>query len=227
MIGGVHYAYAVNGDGRETARAVAPAEQRRAIAALLTTLRADALTVPPGILPALSAGWSGSNDRQTDIEIMRTAGGPIFDPMVASETGAALTLTNLLQPHRLNRLELQNQADQQSPSPHQLVDALIGQVFDFSGLNPGQAAVQRRIATTSLLALARVQRDAALSPTLALALSERIARLGRELAQVRGTDAHSDWSRGLARLIADREALERAAADPQRLPRIPPGMPIG
>ena len=227
LIGGVHFSYAVNGDGREVSRPVPAAEQRRAISGLLATLRADALTVPAPILPALSSGWSGSTDRQTDIEIMRTAGGPVFDPLVATETAAAVTLTDLLQPHRLNRLELQHQADPTSPGPHQLVEQLIDQVFAFSGLSPSQAAVQRRIATTSLLALARVQRDAALSSTIALALSDRIARLGTQLGATRGTDVQADWSRGLARLIADREALERAAADPQRLPRIPPGMPIG
>ena len=226
LIGGVNFQYAVNGDGRESARPVAPAEQNRAIAALLATLRADALTVPPAILPALSAGNSGSSDRQTEIEIMRTAGGPIFDPLVATETGAALTLASLIQPHRLNRLELQHQADPASPGPHQLIDRLIAQAFAFDGLDASQAAVQRRIATTTLLALVRTQRDASLSPTIGLALSERIARLGQSLSGARAGDVHADWSRGLARLIADREALERAATDPARLPRIPPGMPI-
>lgn len=226
QIGGVNFAYAVNGDGREAARPVAPEAQDRAIAALLETLKADALTVPPAILPAMSAGNSGSADRQTNIEVMRTAGGPVFDPLVATETGAALTLNSLIQPHRLNRLELQHQADAASPGPHQLIDRLIAQVFSFDGLSPAQAAVQRRIATTTLLALARTQRDASLSPTIALALSERIARLGQALGAARGGDVQGDWSRGLARLIADREALDRAAADPARLPRIPPGMPI-
>ncbi len=226
LIGGVNFQYAVNGDGRETARPVAPADQNRAIAALLTTLRADALTVPAAILPALSAGNSGSSDRQTEIEIMRTAGGPIFDPLVATETGAALTLASLIQPHRLNRLELQQQADPASPGPHQLIDRLLAQVFDFSRLSASQATVQRRIATTTLLALVRTQRDANLSPTIGLALSERIARLGQQLGTTSGAHVQADWSRGLARLIADREALERAASDPARLPRIPPGMPI-
>ncbi len=227
MIGGVNFVYGVNGDNRETAEAVSHADQRRAIAALLATLRPEALRVPSATLQAMSAGWSGNYDRQSEIEIMRTAGGPVFDELVATETAAALTLSNLLQPHRLNRLELQNQADPQSPGPHELIDGLIAQVFDFSRTEEEWATVQRRIATTSLLALARTQRDPALSPTIALALSERIARLGTQLAATRGTDVQGDWSRGLARLIADREALDRAAADPQRLPRIPPGMPIG
>jgi hypothetical protein len=178
-------------------------------------------------VPRLSAGWSGEGDRQQQIEIFPTAGGPVFDPLTASEVGAAVTLTDLLAPNRLNRLEIQNQADPQSPGASEVVDRLLGQVTSFAGLGTSEAAVQRRIATTTVLALARVQRDPALSPTLSLALSERLARLGRQLAAAPGAGVQADWSRGLARLLADREALDKAAADQRRLPRIPPGMPIG
>ena len=96
------------------------------------------------------------------------------------------------------------------------------QVFAFNGLDPSAAAVQRRIATTTALALARLQRDSALSPTVSLALSERLHRLAGQLSA-----AQSDWSRGLGRLLGDREALTAALADQRRLPAIPPGMPIG
>ena len=227
LIGGVDFTYAVTGDGHGAARAVPAAAQRRALDALLETLAPAALTVPPALLPQLSAGWSGDSDRQTDIEVMATAGGPIFDPLAATETGAAVTLTDLLAPARLNRLELQNQADPASPGAQELIDRLIAQTFDFAGLDPSAAAVQRRIATTTALALARVQRDPALSPTLALGLSERLNRLALALARVTGSPVQADWSRGLARLLGDREALGLALADPRRLPRIPPGMPIG
>jgi len=87
--------------------------------------------------------------------------------------------------------------------------------------------VQRRIATTTALALARVQREPGLSPTLALALSERLNRLAARLARAPRAGLQADWSRGLARLLDDREALDQAIADRRRLPRIPPGMPIG
>ena len=87
--------------------------------------------------------------------------------------------------------------------------------------------VGRRIATTAVLSLARVQRNAALSPTIALELSSRLDRLGDQLrrGKLRGVD--SDWSRGLGELLGDREALDKAVADPARLPKVPPGMPIG
>jgi hypothetical protein len=108
-----------------------------------------------------------------------------------------------------------------------LVDTLIASTFDTRGLGAAQAAVQRRTATTTALALARVQRDSSLSPTISLALSDRLARLGAQLAATRGTGGEADWRRGLSRLLGDREALQAAISDPQRLPRIPPGMPIG
>ena len=58
---------------------------------------------------------------------------------------------------------------------------MLAQVLGFQGLGPAESAIQRRIATTSILALARVQRDPSLSPTLALALSDRLRRLGTQL----------------------------------------------
>lgn len=222
LLGGVHFTYAVTGDSRGAARPVDAAQQNAALDALLETLAPAALTVPAAIQPELSAGWSGESDRQTDIEVIRTAGGPVFDPLAATETAAAVTLASLLAPNRLNRLELQNQADASIPSAHQLVDRLIERSF----ARP-DTGVQRRIATTVVLALARVQRDGALSPTVALALSERLNRLANQLARTRGEGVQGDWSRGLGRLLLDREALSAALADPKRLPKVPPGMPIG
>jgi len=227
LLGGVDFVYAVKGDGREDMRPVPAAAQGRALDALLATLTPTALTVPPALLPRLSAGWSGSPDRQQQIEALDTAGRPVFDPFTAAEVGAMVTLTDLLAPNRLNRLEIQNQGDPASPGASEAVDRLLAQVTSFAGLSASEAAVQRRIATTAILAVARVQRDPNLSPTLALALSERLARLGRQLAAAPGAGVQSDWSRGLGRLLGDREALDKATADTRRLPRIPQGMPIG
>jgi hypothetical protein len=222
LLGGVAFTYAVTGDGRGTARPVEAARQNAALDALLDTLSPQALTVPAAIQPELSAGWSGESDRQTDIEVIRTAGGPVFDPLAATETAAAVTLIDLLAPNRLNRLEIQSQAAPAIPSAHDVVQRLIERVF----ARP-DTGVQRRIATTVALALARTQRDAALSPTVALALSERLSRLATQLTRAKGDGVEADWSRGLGRLLLDREALNAALSDPRRLPKVPPGMPIG
>jgi predicted transcriptional regulator len=87
--------------------------------------------------------------------------------------------------------------------------------------------VGRRIATMAVLGLARVQQDASLSPTLAMQLQGRLDRLADQLQRQRGDAAEQDWAHGLAALLKDRQALDKALADPARFPQVPPGMPIG
>jgi hypothetical protein len=227
LVGGIDYAYSVRGDGREAARAVAEANQRRALAALLATLSPQALAVPAPLLPYLSAGWSGSPDRQFDIEIFRTAGGPVFDPLAASDAAANVTLAALLAPERLNRLAEQNRIDPSQIGASEMIDQLIATAFARPVSDPALAGVQRRIATTTALALARVQRDPALPAPLSLALDARLRRLAADIDERRGDPADRDWARGLARLLTDRETLEKVLAEPRRLPAVPPGMPIG
>ena len=90
LVGGVDFAYALNGDGRERPRRSRPAAQRRALDALIDDAGARRRSpCRAALLPYLSAGWSGNPDRQETIEIFRTAGGPVFDPLVASEVAAA------------------------------------------------------------------------------------------------------------------------------------------
>jgi hypothetical protein len=130
------------------------------------------------------------------------------------------TLDALLPAQRLNRLENQHAADASVPAPAQLFDLLLDRSVAQSGSDVG-----RRIATTTVLALARVQRDTKLSPTIAMQLAGRLERLADQLERLRGPQ--QDWASGLAALLKDREALDKALADAARLPRVPPGMPIG
>ncbi len=220
-LGGVDFAYAVRGDGREAARPVDAATQRRALDALLATLAPDVLAVPERLMSFLSAGWSGNGDRQFDIEVFRTAGGPVFDPLAASEAAAAVTLANLLAPERLDRLAIQHMRDPGLPGTDEVIDRLIAVSFAAEG------ALGRRIGTVTALALARTQRAPALSPALAAALDARLLRLADALERRRGDAATRDWATGIARLLRDREALDKAVATPERLPKVPPGMPIG
>lgn len=220
-VGGVYFPYALNREGAISQ--VAPGRaQWSALAAILETLSPSELTVPAHLQPLLSSGFGGSADRQSEIEIIPTAGGPLFDPLKATEVGAAQTLDALLAPARLNRLEAQHAVDASVPAPGQVVNLLLT-----TTLAQGGSAIGRRIATTTILALARVQREPVLSPTIALQLSGRLARLAEQLSRRKAPADEQDWSRGLAALLRDREGLDRAVVDPARLPRVPPGMPIG
>lgn len=220
-LGGVNFPYSLAGEGL-SATAVPATTQRAALDALLETLRPEELTVPQRLQLAMSAGFGGSSDRQTDIEVIPTAGGPVFDPLKATEVGAVQTLNAVLSPERLNRLESQHGADPAVPSAAEVVERLIA-----AALSATEGEVGRRIATTTVLAIARTQRNPVLSPTNALTLSSQLERLAKRLRRERSKSIRSDWSRGLGALLNDREALDKAIADPSRLPRVPPGMPIG
>jgi hypothetical protein len=220
-LGGVNFPYAVNGENA-VAQAVSGNAQWAALYALLDTISPAELTVPERLGPILSSGFGGDSDRQTEIEIIPTAGGPVFDPLKATEVGAVQTLDALLAPQRLNRLENQHAGDGSVPSPTQLFDLLLERT-----LSQSRTEVGRRIATMAVLELARAQRDAALSPTVSMELAGRLDRLAEELQRQRGLAAQQDWARGLGALLQDREALDKALADPARVPRVPPGMPIG
>lgn len=218
-LGGVDFPYTVTGEGM-SARAVPGATQWAALYALLDTITPAEQTVPARLLPLLSGANGGDSDRQIDIEIIPTAGGPVFDPLKASEVGAVQTLNAMLAPERLNRLENQHSRYAGVPSPQQLVDLLISRTMAQSADDVG-----RRIATTTVLGLARVQRESSLSPTISFQLAGRLNRLADELDRARGPQ--QDWARGLAALLKDRQALDKALDDNSRLPRVPPGMPIG
>jgi hypothetical protein len=218
-LGGVDFPYALNGEGA-AARTVSGQAQWAALYALLDTIAPVELTVPARLQPLLSGAFGGDSDRQFDIEIIPTAGGPVFDPLKATEVGALQTLNALLAPERLNRLEGQHAADATVPSPPQLFELLLTRTLTQSANDVG-----RRIATTTVLALARVQRDTTLSPTIAFELSGRLDRLAEDLQHSKGPE--QDWARGLAALLKDRQALDKALDDPTRLPHVPPGMPIG
>jgi hypothetical protein len=220
-VGGVNFSYAVNGENA-LAQVVPGETQWAALYALLDTLSPAELTVPARLNPLLSSGFGGDNDRQTEIEIIPTAGGPVFDPLKATEVGAIQTLDALFAPERLNRLEGQHASDSSVPAPAQLFDLLLDRSLAQSATEVG-----RRIATVSILALARVQQDASLSPTIAMELAGRLDRLADQLQRDRGPAAEQDWAHGLAALLKDRQALDKALADPAKLPRVPPGMPIG
>jgi hypothetical protein len=220
-VGGVNFPYAINGEAA-VAQVVPGATQWAALYALLDTLSPAQLTVPARLNPLLSSGFGGNDDRQAEIEIIPTAGGPVFDPLKATEVGALQTLDALLSPDRLNRLEGQHAGDSSVPAPAQLFDLLLDRTLAQSATEVG-----RRIATVTIFSLARLQHSASLSPTISMQLAGRLDRLADQLERDRGQATEQDWAHGIAALLKDKQALDKVLADPARLPQVPPGMPIG
>jgi hypothetical protein len=221
-LGGVHYTYAVAGDSSPAPSAVSAEDQQAALDALIATLSPEALTVAPPLALALSAGVNGRADPQFDTEVFDTAGGAVFDPLVATDVAAQVTLETLLAPARLVRLQLQHAADARLPGVETLLDRLRRDVIDRHA-----TAVERRIALRTILGIAMAQRDPATPADVALILQGILAAIADDAGRGR-QDSAGSWSRGIAALLRDPEALEREIGKGRRTaPAIPPGMPIG
>ncbi|UUL83811.1 zinc-dependent metalloprotease [Sphingomonas qomolangmaensis] len=221
LIGGIDYSYAVAGDGQPPAIPVAADVQLAAIDAMLATLSADTLTVPAALVMPLSSATTARDDPQYTQEIFRTSGAAAFDPLVAADVAAQVTLGSLLAPARLARMVEQHRRDPSLPGLDTLFDRL-----EAAAIAPRQDAVGRRIAFRTVMSMARAGRDPMASPEVAAAIGDRLQRLATSFGQ-RGSGEDAAWRRHLATLLADDERLERELDKMPATPPVPPGMPIG
>lgn len=217
LVGGVDFTYAVKGDPRPGGDPVPAAQQLAALDALLAGLTPAALTVPPALLPLLSAADSGNDNRQYDIEVMDTAGSSVFDPLVAADTASVVVLGPLLAPKRLTRLQIQHMADPALPGVEMLLDRLQATV-----LARRDTVLGRRIAYRTLMMLAQVWLSPASDPEVAATIGARLSSIARSLDQGGGA-----WGKSIGALLRDRTVLGQELAKQAKPPALPPGMPIG
>lgn len=219
VVGGVDYDYAINGHAHPRAAAVPAAEQNAAIDALLETLSEAELTVPKPLLSELSYGIHGTRNPQFDREVLANAGGAVFDPLVAADVGAQVTLNALLAPSRLTRVYEQHIADPSLPGLDDLLTRLLAATVGVE-----QDAVSRRIAYRTLMTLARTAQDPATSADVAAFISDRLQRVADGFAAATGDDDDAAWKRSMAHVLTDKTLLDAQLA--HLTPLIPPGMPF-
>ncbi|MEH3100052.1 zinc-dependent metalloprotease [Sphingomonas adhaesiva] len=226
-LGGALSTYAVAGGAGGEAAPVAPDVQRGALDALLATLSPAALDIPDRLIAQLSAGWSGESDRQTDIEVMRMAGSAVFDPLVAAQVSAQVTLDALLAPERLARLADQNRRLRDVPSPGAVAERLLA-IAGQPSTDPRLAAVRRATGTRIILELARAAVAPATGSEARTAIDQALQDWAARQAGARFADpADRAWALSTARLVRDEERLAAALADRSTAITVPPGMPIG
>ena len=227
LVGGVDYAYAVKGDPPSGSALPAPV-QRDALDALLTTLQPAELDTPERLVAPLSAAWSGAPDRQFTIEVFDSAGGSVFDPLVAAETAAGLTLDGLTAADRLDRLVDQNRRDPAQLGLAEMLDQLTGAAFPAAPAPGRLAEVQRRVQMRLVVDYAQAARDPAVSPAAAALLEAQLSALAVRLKAANGADPAERAHRArLVMLLTDRKELQRLLDRPKLKPAVPPGMPIG
>ena len=225
-IGGLDYRYNERGDGLPAPKVVDPAEQKKAIAAVLKTLAPDTLTLPQSvlaILPPVPPGYPRTR------ESFPSHTGLTFDPVAAAESAADLTLTALLEPARAARIVEYHMYVPGSPSLRVMMESISSTVASRTeGGHTTSSEVERAVEFRALEAM------------LALAVNPEAASQVRAIARWHIADLLKQWTttpapQDSAEAIHRQAMIERiqefdrdpAKFVPSKPVEAPPGMPIG
>jgi hypothetical protein len=225
-IGGLDYRFQLRGDGQMNPEIVAPAEQNKAMKAVLATLAPEALTLPESLLKILPPRPPGLPRTR---ETFPSETGLTFDPIAAAESAADLTLNGLLNPARASRLVQYHMRVSGSPSLRGLMEAIsTATAYRPEGGHTMSSEVERAVEFRGLEAmLVLCVNPEASSQARAIARSH-IADL---LKQLTTAPPLTDTAEAIHRaaLINRIEEFEKDPAKfvPAAPVQAPPGMPIG
>jgi hypothetical protein len=223
-LGGLRFRYALRTPEDSYRNApVPPAEQQRALDALVSTLAPSFLLLPESIpqqVPPKAYGYVRSR------ESTASDAGPMLDPASMAEAAAGHTLEILLHPERLARLNLQHAEDPVQFDAAALLDAL--QVAVLEARHEGRARlVHQRVAATLLDRLRALLRDGRASHEVRAQTYVALRDAARLFHRLRGQrPAYADFYDYQISVI-DRwlDSAEDLPAPDVVSP--PPGQPIG
>jgi len=122
LVGGMDYAFALRGDGQTPTQIVAPAEQRRALAAVLATLKPEVLALPESLLRIIPPR---PPDYERGREHFKIHTSPAFDALAPAEAAAQHTFQFLFNPERAARLVEFHARNAASPGLEEVLDAIV------------------------------------------------------------------------------------------------------
>jgi hypothetical protein len=223
-IGGVDYIYALRGDGRDPVKWETAANQRKALEALVATLKPSELTVPAKVLDAIPPRPS---EYPRNRELFPRTTGKAFDPLSPGTLAADVTIGFVLQLDRAARLVAQHAVDPALPSLEEVIDRLTKAAFGALAATPYEAEIRRseeRVLVDRLAWLAAGASNSQVRAIASLKLSNLAAQLKTESA------SNEDEKAQRALLAADiQRFLSRPAESitPIVAADAPPGAPIG
>ena len=121
-VGGIDYTFAVRGDGQTPTRIVAPAEQRRALQAVLATLEPSALALPESLLRMIPPRPPEYGRGREHFKIHTS---PAFDALAPAEEAAQHTLQFLFNTERAARLVEFHARDAANPGLEEVLEAIV------------------------------------------------------------------------------------------------------
>ena len=228
-LGGMHYIYAMRGDGREPVRMASAAEQNGALRALMATLAPSALVLPDAVVKKIPPRPSGYGRTR---ELFPRYTGLMFDAVTPAVVAAEHVVSLLLTPDRSARLVEQKALNPALPGLEDVIDALFAASFGATARTGYEAEVKRaveRVVVDELIDLAGSAPMPQVRAIATLKLQRRASALtgagGRAQSAAVGTAAHASLLASDIRRFLDRPATAVAVRMPA--PTAPPGAPIG
>jgi len=231
-IGGQDFVYAMRGDNRTPVEWVSAEMQRRAIDALMATLKPSELTIPKRILDLLPPRPPGYGMHR---ELFPRTTGEGFDPINPASVAADVTIGFILQPDRAARMVAQSAVDQALPGLGEVIDRLIRATFDQTTSGTYEQAVRRaeeRVLVDRLTWLASVSPNAQVRAIASLKLDRIAARAANVGPAATGSLAEAERAHRLLLAADIKRFLERPMNDAMSARLMPPsfappGAPIG
>ncbi len=227
LVGGEDYTFSLRGKGDQNLQIVAPEEQRRALAAVLDTLKPENLALPETLLKLIPPRPPGYPRTREDFRI-RTY--PTFDALAPAEAYANHVSDFLLNQERAARLVEFHARDANYPP----LDDVIEKILTATVKAPVRAGYQGEIQRTVDMVI--------LNDLMALAAGERASNQVHAIAEFK-LDELGKWAAneaGVTRIDPNQRAfllytvnqIKRFQDDPKKMnltkPNDPPdGQPIG
>jgi len=229
-LGGIYYTYAVKTDAgpspARVAEIVPAARQREALAAVLETIKAETLAVPPRLLELIPPRAFGYEGGTTELFGRRT--GPVFDPIGAATIAADVAVSGLLQPQRAARLVEFHARERANPDFKEVVDALLARTWQAPApASSYHALIARAVQSLTVTRLMDLAADDAAAPSVRAVAAQALRELHESLkapAAARGDTAHRRATQDDIERFLSRPDAPRKQTAP--LPT-PPGDPIG
>jgi len=224
-IGGLEFDYAHRGDGRQVSKPAPAEQQRRAIDALLTTIRPYSLALKPelvALIPPRPPGTPASRElfpRQT---------GYLFDPLAAADTAAGLSLDMMLDRTRAARMVNAHALDTKLPDFGELVDKLLKETWYEVNATGQEAELQRVVNMATLQRLIALTGDGDAQAQVRAITWDRLTELAGWLEKQSRRSPDTNW-RAHYRFASSQ--VQRLLDDPSAIApllplKAPPGSPI-
>jgi len=226
VIGGVDYSFQLRGDPQKNAEIVPPAEQRRALAAVLATLKPGFLALPERLLQIIPPRPPGYPRTREDFSI-RTS--PAFDALAPAESAAEHVITFLFNPERAARLIEQHARDPRNLGLDEVFDEILEATWGPPPDSPYLSEVHRTVAAVVLEQMMSLAADETAQPQVRAVALHKLHQLKNAQEALLAGVANKDHE---AFVFYSVEQIKHFETDPTKLKitrpiESPPGQPIG